>query len=273
MIIVKNNIELKQALAKSSDDLAFVPTMGALHDGHLSLLKQARQDCKVVLCSIFVNPTQFLVGEDLDSYPRQTKKDLELCEKNGVDICFLPSVKDLYFDDEVLIKAPKNKSYILEGFCRPEHFDGVLQVVLKLFNLVKPKKAYFGQKDAQQLLLIRQMQRNLFLDIDIIACEIFRENDGLAMSSRNVYLDKKERQEALCLIKSLRLAKNLVKQGQRDILEIKRQMMFEFKNKDLEYLEILSYDLEYIEKVEPSNTIILLAVKFSKARLIDNIWL
>jgi pantoate--beta-alanine ligase len=202
---IVNTIEELQAIRDTlHGSVGFVPTMGALHNGHIALIKQARNENDAVIVSIFVNPTQFLKGEDLDTYPKKIESDSRICELCKVDYLFMPQSPTIYSNDEVLVKAPILKSYTLEGERRPGHFDGVLQVVLKLFNLVRPSKAYFGKKDAQQLALIQQMVKNLFLPITVIPCDIVRENDGLALSSRNVYLSQEERKEALAISKSLR---------------------------------------------------------------------
>ncbi len=210
MKVINTINELKKELKSFKDkSIGFAPTMGALHDGHISLFKRAKSENDIVIVSIFVNPTQFLAGEDLDKYPRTIEQDLNRCELEGVDIVFMPEISTMYEKDEVLIKAPALRSYTLEGERRPGHFDGVLQVVLKLFNIVKPTNAYFGKKDAQQLSLITTMVKNLFLDINIVPCEIIRETDGLALSSRNVYLNDEQRQKALNISKSLFKAKEL----------------------------------------------------------------
>ena len=207
MKIITNPYKLQKEL--KNKEVGFVPTMGALHEGHLSLIKKARGENKIVVVSIFVNPTQFLAGEDLDKYPKKFEADSKICELAGVDYIFAPNIEDMYDNDEVLIKAPQIKGYILEGHFRPGHFDGVLQIVLKLFNIVKPTKAYFGKKDAQQLVLIKQMVKNLFLDIQIVEGETIREKSGLAMSSRNVYLNEEEKKRALSISKALKLGAKL----------------------------------------------------------------
>ena len=182
MKIINTVQELQEIRKELVGSVGFVPTMGALHEGHISLIKNARANNDLVIVSIFVNPTQFLANEDLDKYPRRDMADKKICELCKVDYLFMPEVNTMYQgNDEVLIKAPKISSFILEGEKRPGHFDGVLQVVLKLFNLVQPTNAYFGKKDAQQLALISQMVKNLFLPINIIECEIIRENDGIEM--------------------------------------------------------------------------------------------
>jgi len=271
MQVIKTVNELKTYLNKK--EVGFVPTMGALHAGHLSLIKQSVKENQTTVVSIFVNPTQFLAGEDLDKYPKKTEADLKICELAGVDVVFLPNISDIYGEDELSILSPKIKGYILEGASRPGHFDGVLQVVLKLFNIINPKNAYFGKKDAQQLYLIKKMTKDLFLDANIIPCEIVRDPDGLALSSRNVYLSPDERFKALSLSKSLKRAGKLVSAGKRETQEIKELSLEVLKDVEVEYFEIVDYDFNLIEKISLNNTIILVAAKVGNTRLIDNIWL
>lgn len=273
MIILETIEELQNIRKELKGDIGFVPTMGALHEGHISLIKKAKQENDITIVSIFVNPTQFLANEDLDKYPRRDVADKKICQLCGVDYIFMPNVETMYKgDDEVLIKAPKIASYILEGEKRPGHFDGVLQVVLKLFSLVQPTKAYFGKKDAQQLSLISQMVNNLFLPIDIIPCEIVREQDGLAMSSRNVYLSSDERKEALAISKSLNIAARMIANGQRNTQTIKNSMRDTMSNLDIEYIAIVNRNFQEINELEIKNSIILIACKVGNTRLIDNIW-
>lgn len=275
MEIIKTIKELKNKTIDFQRDttIGFVPTMGALHDGHISLINRSRIENDITIVSIFVNPTQFLQGEDLSKYPRTIEEDLKKCEVKGVDLVFLPEISTMYGKDEVLIKAPNLRSYTLEGERRPEHFDGVLQIVLKLFNLVQPTNAYFGKKDAQQLSMISTMVENLFLDINIVPCEIIRENDGLAMSSRNIYLSENERKNALSLSKSLFLAKDMIDSGEFKTDTLKEKMSDTLKNIDLEYVEIVDTAFNKIEKIEKNNSIILVAAKVGTTRLIDNIWI
>jgi len=252
--------------------VGFVPTMGALHEGHLELIKKARKENDYVIVSIFVNPTQFLPGEDLDKYPRKLQADLEICKRAGVDAVFTPTPENMYSEDEILIKAPKIKGYILEGFFRPGHFDGVLQVVNKLFNITKPTRAYFGKKDAQQLYLINQMVKNFFFDIEIVPVDTVREKDGLAMSSRNVYLSAEERKRALSISKALKRAAKLSSKT-LNIEEIKKEMLEILDVDKLQYIAFVDRDFNYIDKIIPGNTIILIAAYVGKTRLIDNIWI
>jgi len=270
-----NTIEELQTIRKElNGTIGFVPTMGALHEGHISLIKNARADNDIVVVSIFVNPTQFSINEDLDKYPRRDAADKKICELCKVDYLFMPEVAMMYqSNDEVLIKAPKIPSFILEGEKRPGHFDGVLQIVLKLFNLVQPTNAYFGKKDAQQLSLISQMVKNLFLPINIVECEIIREQDGLAMSSRNVYLTPDERKEALAISKSLNVTIVSITKGQRDSKIIKDKMYEVMSNLDVEYIAVVNRNFQEIQTIEAKNTIILIACKVGTTRLIDNIWI
>jgi pantoate--beta-alanine ligase len=247
--------------------------MGALHHGHVSLIQKSLRENEHTIVSIFVNPTQFLPGEDLSKYPRKPEADIKICELAGVDVLFMPQNDVMYAPLEPSIVAPSSKAYILEGFSRPGHFDGVLRVVLKLFNLAKPTRAYFGKKDAQQLYLIQNMVQTLFVDIEIVPCEIVREEDGLALSSRNVYLTPKERQEALLLSKSLKVATRVIMAGERATEPIKAEMLNTLKPLAGEYVEILNRDFDTISHIEIGNTLILVCAKVGTTRLIDNLWI
>ena len=272
MKILKSPKEAQEYRKRLKGSVGFVPTMGALHEGHLTLIKKARAENDNVIVSIFVNPTQFLPGEDLDKYPRRLEADFEICKRAGVDAVFTPNAENMYSDDEILIKAPKIKGYILEGFFRPGHFDGVLQVVNKLFNITKPTRAYFGKKDAQQLYLINQMVKNFFFDIEIVPVNTVREKDGLALSSRNVYLSSEERKRALSISKALKRAAKLSFLTD-DIKKIKKEMLEILDVDELQYIAFVDRDFNYIEKIIPSNTIILIAAYIGTTRLIDNIWI
>jgi pantoate--beta-alanine ligase len=247
--------------------------MGALHKGHLSLIKQARDKNDIVIVSIFVNPTQFLEGEDLDKYPKTIEEDSNLCIKESVDILFTPNINMMYNKDELLIKAPILRSFTLEGQKRPSHFDGVLQIVLKLFNIIQPTNAYFGKKDAQQLSLIKQMVNDLFLDIQIIECEIIREDDGLAMSSRNIYLTKEQRDLALNISKSLNTVSSMIINGCSNCTQIINTIENIIIDVDIEYITIVNRKFENLLEIESGNTIILIAIKVGNTRLIDNLWI
>ena len=273
MEIVKTPSELKRLRKNMQGSVGFVPTMGALHKGHLSLIERSIKENDNTIVSIFVNPTQFLPGEDFEKYPRRYEADKKICELAGVDILFMPEVGDIYFDDEVKIKAPDKLGYILEGHFRPGHFDGVLQIVNKLLHIVSAHRAYFGKKDAQQLFLIEQMVRDLFMDVEIVPCEIVREPDGLALSSRNIYLSPDERQKAQLLSKSLKKAAKMVQKGEKSSQKIKEVMQEVLKPLKVEYVEIVSRDFKKLESIEIGNTIILVAAYVGDTRLIDNIWL
>jgi len=273
MKIISNPLELKVYLAKQNKSIGFVPTMGALHDGHISLIKEAKKDNDFVVVSIFVNPTQFLKGEDLDKYPKKDEADKKICELSGVDVLFFPDAKDIYTNDEVSILAPIVRGYVLEGFSRPSHFNGVLTVVMKLLNMVNPTRAYFGKKDAQQLNLITLMVKQFFMSVEIVAVDTVRESDGLAKSSRNVYLSKGERRDALKISSSLYLGANLVSKNILDAQEIRKNILDALLGLEIFYVEILNRDFEKIEKVEVGNSIILVEAKVGKTRLLDNIWL
>ena len=265
--------ELIKYTKEIKETIGFVPTMGALHEGHISLIKKSIQENDKTVVSIFVNPTQFLEGEDLDTYPKKIEADLKICELAGVDIVFLPNIYDMYEEDELTFTAPKVKGFILEGFYRPGHFDGVLQVVLKLLNITSPTKAYFGKKDAQQLFMIQNMVKHLFLDVEIVPCEIVRESDGLALSSRNIYLSEKERKVALSLSNSLKKATKLIIEGERDTKVIKDMMRENLKETNLQYVEIVDREFNTLKEVEIKNSIILIAAYVGNTRLIDNIWI
>jgi len=274
MVIVKDVSTLKKERLKLKGSIGFVPTMGALHEGHISLIKRAKEENDFVIVSIFVNPTQFLEGEDLDKYPRKDEADIAICKRAGVDILFMPTIESIYNKDELLISAPKIRGYILEGAKRPGHFDGVLQIVMKLFNITNPTNAYFGKKDAQQLALITQMVKDYFLDITIKPCEIVRDSRGLALSSRNVYLNEVEYKKALSLSSSLKLAANLISKGERDSSKVVSKMR-DILKKDvtkLDYIAIVDREFNYIEKIDIGESIILVAAFIGKTRLIDNMW-
>ena len=278
MVIVNSIEALFKETEKIKGSIGFVPTMGALHEGHLSLIRKARTENDFVVVSIFVNPTQFLEGEDLDTYPRKEEADSKICELAGVDLVFMPNAEMMYEHDELSITAPAIRGFILEGTKRPGHFDGMLQVVMKLLNLVvynKPTefRAYFGKKDAQQLALIEQMVRNYFINVQIVPCDIVRDTDGLALSSRNIYLSKEERVKALSLSRSLKKATEMVMQKELNVELIKeamREVLFEV---DVEYMALVNRHFEAIEEVEIGNTIILVAAGVGKTRLIDNLWI
>ena len=278
MIIVTSIDELLKATSSFKGSVGFVPTMGALHEGHLSLIRQARKENDFVVVSIFVNPTQFLEGEDLDAYPRKEQADTKICELAGVDVIFMPTAPMMYEKDELSITAPAIRGFILEGTKRAGHFDGMLQVVMKLLNLIaynKPSnfRAYFGKKDAQQLALIRQMVKNYFINVQIVPCAIVRDSDGLALSSRNVYLSKEERVKALRLSRSLKRATELVMQKELNTSILETEMRMVLSEVEVEYVTLVNHQFEQLDEVELGNTIILVAAKVGSTRLIDNLWI
>ncbi|HHH20295.1 MAG TPA: pantoate--beta-alanine ligase [Nitratifractor sp.] len=275
MVIVRDYESFLVERQKLQGSIGFVPTMGALHSGHLSLIKRSKAECDNTIVSIFVNPTQFLEGEDLDKYPRKDEADKKICQLAGVDILFMPTVDSIYSNDELVIMAPKVRGFILEGAKRPGHFDGVLQVVMKLLNIVSPTHAFFGKKDAQQLALISQMVKDYFMHTKIVPCDIIRDEKGLALSSRNVYLSQDEYNRALSLSRSLKEASYMFAKGLSDVTIIKEKMeQVLLESVDtLEYVAVVDRTFKPLKKVQQDNTIILVAVFVGNTRLIDNIWL
>jgi pantoate--beta-alanine ligase len=273
MRVVNSPLALQKLLEEEQGSIGFLPTMGALHLGHRTLISAAKNANDIVVVSIFVNPTQFLEGEDLDAYPRKEEADKKVCELSGVDYLFYPTVASMYGTDEVSLNAPNIRGYIMEGTSRPGHFSGVLTVVNKLFNIVNPTRAYFGKKDAQQVMLIEAMVTNLFMNVEIVAMDTVREKDGLAMSSRNAYMNEQERTEALYIVKSLRVATQMVMKGALDIAKIKDEMLHVLKPLEVVYVTIVNRSFEPIDKVEIGNTIILIEAISGTTRLLDNIWI
>lgn len=256
--------------------LGFVPTMGYLHEGHLSLVRRARQECGSVVVSIFVNPTQFSPEEDYGRYPKDEAQDLAMLTVEGVDVVFLPSAEEMYPPGFNSFIEPGEAAKQLEGACRPGHFRGVTTVVNRLFDIIQPDKAYFGQKDAQQAIVIRQMAEELSLPVEIIKMPIVREADGLAMSSRNSYLGTEERQAATVLHRALELGKTLWQQGETDAASLISKMQ-ELINKEplavIDYISVANATtLEELKVIQPP-CLILLAVKIGSTRLIDNVLL
>lgn len=253
--------------------VGLVPTMGYLHEGHNSLIVKAVSENDRVVVSDFVNPTQFGVNEDLSSYPRDINRDAALCEEAGADVIFHPEPEEMYFSDNCTFVDMDRLTKGLCGKTRPTHFRGVCTVVSKLFNIVTPDRAYFGQKDAQQLAVIRRMVRDMNFGIDIVGCPIVREEDGLAMSSRNTYLNPKERKAALILHKSLSLGEEMIQAGEKDAVKVKNAIVKNMKTEPLariDYVELV--DGETLEPVETIEGPILAAtaVYIGKTRLIDN---
>ncbi len=256
--------------------VGFVPTMGYLHDGHLSLIRTARKHCETVIVSVFVNPTQFGPSEDLDCYPRDLEGDAEKISAAGADVLFAPGLDDIYDGGESVQVSLPYLSGRLCGRTRPTHFSGVCQVVLKLLNIVSCNVAVFGEKDYQQLSVIRRMVVDLFLDVEIIGAPIVREQDGLAMSSRNVYLSDNHRALAPSLFRTLQFLKRAVGNGERRVdrlMSIGRDLLAETPEIDLEYLEIVEANtLEMVETIEANVPLrALIAARLGQTRLIDNL--
>jgi pantoate--beta-alanine ligase len=243
------------------------------------LIKRAKDENSKVVVSIFVNPTQFLEGEDFDAYPRQSLSDSEICRLAGVDVLFMPTSTSMYGQDEISIFAPAIRGFILDGSSRAGHFNGVLSVVMKLLNIInfhKPQKlrAYFGKKDAQQLALITQMLKDYFMSVEIVGCEIVRDKSGLALSSRNAYLTSEERFKALLLSKSLYEAVKLIMQGVLEtkiVLASMEKILLETTK--IDYIAFVDREFKQLQRVEIGNTIILVACMVGSTRLIDNIWI
>ncbi len=276
MIVVETVSRMKQISESeraAGKKIGFVPTMGYLHEGHLSLVRRCRQENDVVVVSIFVNPTQFGPNEDYASYPRDLNRDLSMLQAENVDYVFVPSVEEMYPPQYSTYVVEESLSKYLCGKSRPTHFRGVCTVVTKLFNIVKPHRAYFGQKDAQQFRIIRRMVRDLNMDVEVIECPIVREPDGLAMSSRNVYLVGEERKQALALYQSLKIAEQLYRAGERSAERIKEKMLEHFAKFNLvrvDYVEIVDEEtLQPVERLE-GKVLVAVAAWVGKARLIDN---
>lgn len=275
-MLIKETKELRSLIKSWKREgltVGFVPTMGALHEGHESLIKKAVSENDKVVVSVFVNPTQFGPNEDYDSYPRDINKDLALCLNAGAALVFNPEPSEMYFDNKSTSVSVSNLTNVLCGSKRPGHFDGVCLVVSKLLNIVTPDKAYFGEKDAQQVAVLKRMVRDLNIDVEIVACSIIREDDGLAKSSRNTYLSKDERIAALVLSRSLELAKDSLRDGERNANKLKEIIKEEIIKEPLakiDYVEIVDSDsLENVETIE-KNVLIPIAVYIGKTRLIDN---
>ncbi|MFH1442136.1 MAG: pantoate--beta-alanine ligase [Candidatus Omnitrophota bacterium] len=265
---------ISSGIRRKGESIGFVPTMGALHDGHISLIRKARSENNTVVVSIFVNPSQFSPKEDFKCYPRVIKKDSFICKKEGVDFIFYPSIKQMYPEGYRTYVSSEGLSNLLCGKSRPVHFKGVATVVAKLFNIVCPDNAYFGQKDAQQAVIVKRMVEDLNIPVKIKALPIIRQKNGLALSSRNVYLNDKEKQDALVLSQSLNLAKSLIKAGVVNadkIIKIMKQLILKKKTAKIDYVSIVNLnDLKPVKQVS-GNCLIVLAVYIGKTRLIDNV--
>ncbi len=258
------------------ETVGLVPTMGFFHQGHISLMRAAREECAFVVVSLFVNPTQFGTGEDLEHYPRDLARDVEMATQAGVDCIFHPRAEDMYPEPHLTYVTVEGITDRLCGPVRPGHFRGVATIVAKLFNIIPADRAYFGLKDAQQVQVIRRMARDLNFDVEIIACPTLRERDGLAMSSRNVYLEPHEREAATVLYRSLQLARRLVAEGERDPEKVTEAMLALIAQEPLvqpEYVEAVEWDLLSPPATLRGEVLFALAARVGKARLIDNILL
>ena len=264
--------ELIKKWKKDGKSIGLVPTMGFLHEGHASLIQKCREENDIVVVSDFVNPTQFGPNEDLEAYPRDFERDSKLCESLGADLIFAPSPEDMYHDPHAFVSID-TLSETLCGKTRPIHFRGVQTVVLKLFHIVTPDRAYFGQKDAQQLAVIKRMVKDLNVDTEIIGCPIIREEDGLAKSSRNTYLSADERQAALVLSRSLKIGKQLVDAGEKSAKVVKDAITAEINKEPLakiDYVDVVDFDtITPVDEIK-GTTLVAIAVYIGKTRLIDN---
>jgi pantoate--beta-alanine ligase len=273
MQVVKTIPDIRALRQKLSGTVGFVPTMGFLHEGHLALVKKAKAENSTAIVSIYVNPTQFGPREDFGAYPRDLDRDLELLRKGGADIVFVPSDDEMYpleFSSWVDVEKVTER---LEGASRPGHFRGVATVVAKLFNIVQPTRAYFGQKDAQQVVVIKRIVADLNMNLEVVVVPTVREGDGLAMSSRNIYLGPKERQAATILFKALILARQLGRGGEKDAEKIRRQMTSLIQKEPLAQIDYVSIaDAETLVELNLIDrpAVASLAVRIGKTRLIDN---
>ncbi|GHQ13026.1 pantothenate synthetase [Helicobacter pylori] len=275
MRVLETIATLREYRKSLKESVGFVPTMGALHKGHQSLIERSLKENSHTIVSVFVNPTQFGPNEDFNAYPRPLEKDLALCERLGVNAVFLPKTSEMYpyeIEQRLKLYAPKFLSRSLEGAVREGHFDGVVQVVLRLFHLVHPTRAYFGKKDAQQLLIIQHLAQDLLLDIEIVPCEIVRDDDNLALSSRNVYLNATQRKQALAIPKALESIKQAIDKGEKACEKLKKLGFEILETLEVDYLEFCNHKLEPLKTIEPTNTLILVAARVGKTRLLDNLW-
>jgi pantoate--beta-alanine ligase len=274
MKIIKTIAQMKKLRASLPEPVGFVPTMGYLHEGHLSLVRQSKADNASVVVSIFVNPTQFIPGEDFEKYPRDLKRDLAMLEKEGVTAVFAPAAAEMYPPDFSSFVEVDHLTNRLEGASRPGHFRGVTTVVAKLFNIVQPTRAYFGQKDAQQAIVIKKMVADLNMNLEVITLPTVREPDRLAMSSRNSYLSPDERQAAAVLYRSLMLAQGLYSHGEKSTQKIRSDMAKLIGKEPLATIDYISIadneTLEELEEVRPP-ALVSLAVKIGRTRLVDNV--
>ena len=265
---------LAASIRREGKTIGIVPTMGFLHEGHLSLVRRAREECDIVVVSIFVNPTQFGPNEDFGHYPRDTEGDRKKCESAGVNIIFMPTAEEMYPEKPTVFIMVEGLSDILEGAIRPGHFRGVATVVAKLFNIVNPHKAFFGQKDFQQCVVIKRMVKGLNMDVEVVVLPIVREKGGLAMSSRNSYLSADDRRAATVIYRALSAARDLFISGTKEPEKLKKKMravLFMEPGVGIDYVVVS--DPETLEPLDTasSNMVLLVAARVGKTRLIDNL--
>ena len=278
MQVIRSVKEMKTRsldLRKEGKTIGFVPTMGSLHEGHLSLVDLIRKDCDILLLSIYVNPTQFGVGEDFDKYPRDTERDLELCRSRGVDLVFIPGSSEIYAGNASTYVVEEDVGMGMCGTARPNHFRGVATVCSKLFNLCQPSYVVLGQKDAQQVVVLKRMIRDLHFPIEVVVGPILREPDGLAMSSRNKYLQSKQREEALLVYQSIQAAKKMVEEkGSSNVDRVKAEVLNVLKQGRLlrvNYVDIVDRETMRPEKeIVKGRSLLAVAVWVDQVRLIDN---
>jgi pantoate--beta-alanine ligase len=274
MQVAETIAQMKRLRSELAEPLGFVPTMGYLHEGHLSLVKRAQEENASVAASIFVNPTQFAPSEDFEDYPRDTQRDLTMLEEAGTDVVFMPKAAEMYpegFSSWVEVGKLTER---LEGASRPTHFRGVTTVCNKLFNIVEPTRAYFGQKDAQQALVIKKMVADLDMNLEIVVCPTIREPDGLAMSSRHVYLSREQRRAAVSLYEAIRLAEELWSKGERSAERLRQVVTDHIRQQPLAEIEYVSIaDMGTLEELETvtDSALLSLVVRFGKTRLLDNV--
>ena len=271
---IKSVRRLIKSARRAGKKIALVPTMGALHIGHISLIEKAEEDCDFVVVSIFVNPTQFCPGEDFEKYPRPLEADLEICEKAGVDVVFAPSPQEMYPAKNITWVDVEKLTEPLCGRSRPGHFRGVTTVCAKLFNIVAPDVAFFGQKDAQQAIVIKKMVADLNMPLKIVVCPTVREPNGLAVSSRNQYLTDRQKQDAAFIYKSLQICEKMIKAGAKDtgtIIGEMKKILNQVPSIEIEYVSIVDADTLQSIDIIIGKVLAAIAVRIGPARLIDNI--
>lgn len=275
MHCIQNIDEMRQLATswrKDGFSIGFVPTMGALHDGHVSLIQKARENQRVIV-SIFVNPRQFGANEDFSRYPRKPHEDCAICKKHGVDAVFMPHADALYqYDDGIRILAPLAMSNVLEGAIRPGHFDGVLEVLTRFFHIIQPTRAYFGRKDAQQLLIVQRMVYEWFWNLEIIGCEIIRDAHGIALSSRNAYLSDDGYRNAQKIAQSTRFLEQAIKAGECDFAKLKAKSLTILSPLEIDYFCAIDYNLKEVQTLTKHNLIVK-AVRIEGVRLLDSVWI